>query len=193
VLSEASGRLSLRTPPSMTKCATWMPCGPSSRAALWARPRKANLPMANGAERGKPFIPAVAPVSRIAPRSMRQHPPRRLLHHQERAEGIDRLALAPPSPDRARRAARARAHARIVDHDIGLAEPALDGVEKACDADRYPKRRPRRPHAPVSAANARRASRHGARPARPLRAAAASWRASEALMPEPAPTISAVR
>jgi hypothetical protein len=30
--------------------ATWMPWGPSSRAMLWASPRKANLPMANGAD-----------------------------------------------------------------------------------------------------------------------------------------------
>ena len=29
-------------PPSITKCATWMPCGASSRARLWASPRRAN-------------------------------------------------------------------------------------------------------------------------------------------------------
>jgi hypothetical protein len=44
-----------------------MPFGPSSLAALWARLRNANLPMAKGADRANPFTPAVAPVNRIAP------------------------------------------------------------------------------------------------------------------------------
>jgi hypothetical protein len=43
----------LRTPPSMTKCATWMPLGPSSRAIDCASPRKANLPIANTADCGQ--------------------------------------------------------------------------------------------------------------------------------------------
>ena len=34
----------------MTKWATWMFRGASSRAMLWASPRSANLPMAKGAE-----------------------------------------------------------------------------------------------------------------------------------------------
>jgi hypothetical protein len=36
--------------PSITKCATWMFLGASSRARLCASPRSANLPIANGAE-----------------------------------------------------------------------------------------------------------------------------------------------
>ncbi len=48
----ASVRTALRMPPSMTKCAMWMPCGDSSRAMLCASPRSANLPIANGADCG---------------------------------------------------------------------------------------------------------------------------------------------
>src|SRR6516165_5932235 len=66
--SAGSGRRALRTPPSMTKCATWMPFGPSSRALLCASPRSANLPIAKAAECGYPFTLALAPVNRIAPR-----------------------------------------------------------------------------------------------------------------------------
>ena len=51
-LSAGSWRAVLRMPPSMTKCATWMPFGASSRAMLCARPRSANLPIANGADSG---------------------------------------------------------------------------------------------------------------------------------------------
>ncbi len=52
----------------MTKCATWIPIGPNSLAALWASPRNANFPMAKAEDNGKPLTLAVAPVSRIAPR-----------------------------------------------------------------------------------------------------------------------------
>ena len=48
-LVRGSVRAALRMPPSMTKCATWMPCGDNSRAMLCASPRSANLPIANGA------------------------------------------------------------------------------------------------------------------------------------------------
>src|SRR5215212_1742347 len=41
--------------------------GASSRAMLCARPRRANLPIAKGAEPGYPFTLADAPVKRIAP------------------------------------------------------------------------------------------------------------------------------
>jgi hypothetical protein len=47
-----SGRRALRTPASITKWATWMPFGPSSRAVLCARPHSANLPIAKAAECG---------------------------------------------------------------------------------------------------------------------------------------------
>ena len=72
-IEQAVGRVgrhrprALRMPPSITKCATWMPLGESSRAIDCARPRSANLPMAKVAESAKPFTPAVAPDSRIAP------------------------------------------------------------------------------------------------------------------------------
>ena len=48
--SGGSVRPGLRIAPSMTKWATWMPCGASSRAMLCASPRSANLPIANGAD-----------------------------------------------------------------------------------------------------------------------------------------------
>src|SRR3546814_14666608 len=65
--SAGSGRAALRTPPSITKWATWIPLGASSRAALWARPRRPNLPIAKLEELAKPLTLAVAPVRRIAP------------------------------------------------------------------------------------------------------------------------------
>ena len=41
-----------RMAPSITKWATWIPLGASSRAMLWASPRRVNLPIAKGAEPG---------------------------------------------------------------------------------------------------------------------------------------------
>src|SRR6185503_9049566 len=52
IILRDGGRRALAMPPSMTKCATWMPCGDSSRARLCASPRKANLPMAKDADCG---------------------------------------------------------------------------------------------------------------------------------------------
>ena len=66
-LSSGTGRAALRMPPSITKWATWIPLGDSSRAIDWARPRNANLPMAKVAESAKPLTPAVAPDNRTAP------------------------------------------------------------------------------------------------------------------------------
>ena len=51
------------------------PWADSSRAIDCASPRSANLPMAKVAESAKPFTPAVAPVSKIAPCDLRQHAP----------------------------------------------------------------------------------------------------------------------
>src|SRR6266851_2353268 len=66
-LLSGTGRAALRMPPSMTKCATWIPLGESSRVMDCAKPRRANLPMAKVADNAKPFTPAVAPVRKIAP------------------------------------------------------------------------------------------------------------------------------
>ena len=52
LLTGASTRRALLMAPSITTCATWMPCGASSRAMLCAKPRNANLPMAKGADWG---------------------------------------------------------------------------------------------------------------------------------------------
>src|SRR5258708_55383 len=60
---DGTGRAALLMPPSITKWATWMPLGDSSRAIDCASPRRANLPMAKLADSAKPFTPAVAPVA----------------------------------------------------------------------------------------------------------------------------------
>ena len=54
--------------PSMTTCATWMPCGPSSRAMLCASARSACLAPAKAAKPAEPRRLAVAPVKTIVPR-----------------------------------------------------------------------------------------------------------------------------
>ena len=54
--------------PSITTCATWMPCGPSSRAMLCASARSACLAPAKAAKPSPPRTLAVAPVNRMVPR-----------------------------------------------------------------------------------------------------------------------------
>ena len=53
--------------PSMTTWATWMPCGPSSRAMLCASARSACLAPAKAAKPAEPRTLAVAPVKMIVP------------------------------------------------------------------------------------------------------------------------------
>jgi len=126
-----SGRRALRTPPSITKWATCMPFGPSSRAALCASPRRANLPMAKAADNGYPFTLALAPISRIAPRLC----------------GTIRRAACwttrnPPKVDTSTAFCTASgsssaigpcARAGVVDDDIGLPEPRIRVIEQARD------------------------------------------------------------
>ena len=133
--SAGSGRRALRTPPSITKWVTCMPLGPSSRAVLCARPRKANLPMAKAAESGYPFTLALAPVSNIAPPSVRYHPPSSLLNGKEPAKGRDLDCFSHgfwvELGDRT-----VRAGAGVVEDDIGFAEPRIGIVEQARDRRR---------------------------------------------------------
>ena len=133
--SAGSGRAAERTPPSMMKWATWIPLGPSSRAALWARPRSANLPMAKAAEWAKPFTLAVAPVSRIAPRRVGNHALGGLLGDEKAAEGADRDRFL----HRRRIELRQRAlgaKAGVVDDDVGLADRFRCALEEALDGFR---------------------------------------------------------
>lgn len=53
--------------PSTTTWATWMPCGPISRARLWASWRSAALAPAKAENPAPPRVDAVAPVNRIVP------------------------------------------------------------------------------------------------------------------------------
>lgn len=50
--------------PSIMICATWIPCGPNSRAIDCARARCADFPAAKGASLADPLREAVAPVKR---------------------------------------------------------------------------------------------------------------------------------
>ena len=52
--------------PSTTTCATWIPCGQSSRASDWTRPRKANFALLNPSQ-PPPRTLDVAPVKSITP------------------------------------------------------------------------------------------------------------------------------
>ncbi|MNY34451.1 hypothetical protein D3C86_1687940 [compost metagenome] len=69
----SSGKLSrikaVSMAPSMTGWATWMPCGPSSRAMLWARARRANLAPAKAEKLARPRREALAPVKMMLPRA----------------------------------------------------------------------------------------------------------------------------
>ncbi|KEF90292.1 hypothetical protein RLJV_23765 [Pseudomonas aeruginosa] len=49
-----------------------MPFGPSSRAMLWARARRANLAPENAAKCARPRNEAVAPVKMIVPRCLQR-------------------------------------------------------------------------------------------------------------------------
>src|SRR5436190_1889542 len=73
--------------PSMTTCATWTPCGPSSRAMLWARARSACL-APEKAE--KPELPRTLDVA-LDGVDQRHH---LLLLARVRAEGARPAALA---------------------------------------------------------------------------------------------------
>src|SRR5512135_1524067 len=116
-------------PPSITKCATWMPWGLSSRAIDCARPRSANLPMAKVEESAKPFTPAVAPVRKIAPCFFGS-----LLRDQEAAESRD-LDGAAHVLRRQVDQRPAHAAARVVDHDVGRAA-GIDRLEQAGNVGR---------------------------------------------------------
>ncbi len=55
------------TPESMMRCATWIFCGPSSRAMACATPRRPNLALAKAAKPRRRVSEAVAPVKKILP------------------------------------------------------------------------------------------------------------------------------
>ena len=112
-----------------------MPFGPNSRAVLCARPRNANLPIAKAAESGNPLTLALAPVSRIAPCpcgtmrraaccTVRKAPKAEISIALRTASGID-------LGDRA-----GRPGARIVEDDIGRAEPRVGFLEELRDRRR---------------------------------------------------------
>ena len=124
-----TGRAALRMPPSITKCATWMPLGLSSRAIDCASPRRANLPMAKVADSAKPFTPAVAPDSRIAPWSLGSMRLAACWETRKAAEGADldgALHLVGRQVDQR----AAHPGAGVVDHDIGRARLGLDRLEQ---------------------------------------------------------------
>ena len=116
----------------MTKWATWMPCGDNSRAMLCARPRSANLPIANGADCGIALDAGGGAGEEDRAVPVGQHAPRRLLGDQEAAEGADRdrlLDLGRHQIDERHRA-RARWHCRRRRRARRL---ALDSAEQARD------------------------------------------------------------
>ena len=55
-------------PPSMMTCATWMPCGPNSRAIDWTSRRRPPLVALKAAKRGRPRSEPEAPVKITVPR-----------------------------------------------------------------------------------------------------------------------------
>jgi hypothetical protein len=184
-----SGRRALRTPPSITKWATWMPFGPSSRAVLCAKPQGEFAHRESCGERIPLYTGACAGQQNGAA-AMGYHAPRRLLNDEEPAirRNFDRLAhgFRIELGDWA-----VRSRAGVVEHHIGLAEPRIGVVEHRATAVGSVASAAN-VCARVSAASA--ASFSTLRAAKPtLRPAAAKPRASDALMPEPAPTIRAAR
>ena len=125
-------RSALRTPPSMTKCATWMPLrlqlarhrlGEAAQREL-AHGEGRRLGVALHAGRG------AGEEDRAAPRG--HHAPRRLLADEEAAEGRDlerlRTSFGIEVEERA-----AGAEAGIVEHDVERAERAVDLGEQRLD------------------------------------------------------------
>ncbi len=108
------------------------PGGDSSRAALWARPRRANLPMAKAEESGKPFTLAVAPVSRIAPWPCGAI--RRAACWTTRKPPKAETAIAWRTCSGSSSAMRPRTPAAgVVEDDVRLADPCVRGLEQPLD------------------------------------------------------------
>ena len=187
--SGSSRRPALRIPPSMTKCATWMPCGDNSRAMLCARPRSANLPIANGADCAIALDAGGGAGEQDRAVPVRQHPPRRLLRHQEAAERADRDAPARTSAGTSSANGAARPGAGVVDHDVGHADVAFDLREQRARPSSGSVASQAKARAPVSRRQ-RAELVDVARGQRDPHARRANSRAgSEALRPWPAPTI----
>ena len=129
---DGSARCSERTPPSMTICATWMPLGANSRAALCARPRNANLPMAKGADSAKPLTPAVAPVRQDSALAGRDHALGCLLY---RIEGAQRRYGDGPLDLRGIEFREGAAHAAagVVNHQFRRPDPRIRFGEEPLD------------------------------------------------------------
>ena len=103
--SFGSGRRALRTPPSMTKCATWMPCGANSRAVLCARPRERELAHARRSPSGI-ALDAGGGAGGLAPRACASacvSPPAGREKPAESGESPARCARPPGRPPRSDR------------------------------------------------------------------------------------------
>src|SRR5262245_2480125 len=119
----------------MTKCATWMPFGPSSRAALCARTTQRKLAHRKSRGMRVALNAGTRPSQQDRATPVIDHPPRRLPNHQETAErgDLDRLSHG----FRIKRGNRAvRAGTSVVEHDVGLTEPLVRRLEQLRDGSR---------------------------------------------------------
>ena len=168
----------------MTKWTTWTPCGPSSRAALCARPAARTSPWRRRRRAAKPFTLAVGAGQQDRAVLLGDHAPGGLLHHQEAAEGrdlhraahLERVDVDDPAADPG---------AGIVDHQIRR-EPIFASASSNSRATASGSAASAaKVAAPISAARDGAAYRRCARPEPLSGRPTCSARASEALMPGP--------
>ena len=189
-LSGGLGRRGLKMPPSTTIWATWMPCGCSSpRHALRQSPQRElahgerrRLRIALHARRSPGEHDRAVTFRHHALGGLLRHQEAAVSGHRERALDLDRIEIDERP---------AGAVTGIVDHHIGRADAASTSAKSFAT---WPRSVASQVKAlpPTSCASAARFSSRRAATAT-FMPDLANRRASEALRPEPTPTMSAVR
>ena len=182
-------------PPSTTTCATWIPCGPNSRAMPCAMARRPALADANAMNGGLPRSDPGRAGEEDRAAAGGHHPTRRLAAHEEAAE-----ARHPPGVLEERRLHLGQVAEPVVagveHHDLrrparGVEQPDDVGLDRrvAGNGRRLPARAANRPATSASSRAAVRPATRTCRPSRPNRLHSAPPRPASA----PTPTTIAIR